>query len=312
LEVLEMPRWLLWTLSVVAFAIVGRWALNCTFVLAGHRIDYPEWFEESRDYGESAIAILILIIIVFYEGRDKMGVVGGLAYNVRASAQGTFATLAIGLTAYMVIYKLLTILATTGVLPANETLLFGIPNDAPDVYHHILWSIHAGITEEIIVVGLTFFLLRRGSWEIGGKPFWLTGWATAITIAIRLSYHTYHGLMIIPMILTGWLFVRLYRATGSIIPLIVVHIMWDLFGLIAPNVWEQLASLIFLAILTEILTKGPSGLGQFGFPHFLGKDDKWPGFYWASWRWERGIEKPDYRSKTDTELKREGVNPVDA
>jgi hypothetical protein len=286
-----VPRWLVWTISVVGFALIGRWTINSALVVLGPEINYPDWFRASRDYVEIGVATGILGTIAYYEGPTRIGFAGTTSINVRQSLQGIFVVLGLGQVVYEGFARALMGAVRHGILPYNNFVV-GSPNEAPDVFHHILWSIHAGWVEEIIVVGLTFFLLKRAPRSIGGKPLWMTGWATAITIAVRVSYHTYQGLMIIPMILLGWLFVRLYRTTGTIIPLITVHVMWDVFDLIAHTRWQQIVVLVSVYVLSELITKGTGEFSGLGSPNFPYRDDRWHGYYWARWRWEKTPEFP--------------------
>lgn len=284
--------------------------MNSALVALEHEIQYPDWLRASRDYVEIGIATGILGAIAYYEGPTKIGFTGTASLNVRQSLQGTFVILGLGSVAYGGLLLVLASAVVHGVLPANN-VVFGFPNPSPDVFHRILWSIHAGWVEEIIVVGLTFFLLKRAPWQIGSKPLWMTGWATAITIAIRVSYHTYHGLMAIPIILLGWLFVRLYRTTGTIIPLIIVHATWDLFGLIAHFAWQRMIFLVIVYALSELATKGTGDFAGMGFPNFPYRDDRWHGYYWARWRWEKNPEFLSLKPRGKRKREHVGIHTVD-
>jgi hypothetical protein len=284
--------------------------MNSAVVVLGQEIHYPDWFEASRDYVEIGIATGILGTIAYHEGPMKIGFTGAASLNVRQSLHGIFVILGLGFVAYGSFLLAIMSAVTRGILPVNNFVL-GFPNEPPDVLQQILWSIHAGWVEEIIVVGLTFFLLKRAPWQIGGKPIWMTGWATAISIAIRLSYHTYHGLMVIPMILTGWLFVRLYRTTGTIIPLIIVHVTWNVVDLITHTGWQRIIFLVSVYVLAELLTKGTGDFAGLGFPNFPYRDDRWRGYYWARWRWEKNPEFLLPKSQGKRKPEHVGIHTVD-
>jgi hypothetical protein len=299
-----MPRWITWTISSVAFVLIGRWVVNSAFALAGHPLDYADWFEESRNYVEMMLAAGIAWAIIHFEGPKQIGFTRPIALNVRASLQGTYVILALGMSAYATFSFVVVGFAGVNEIPTDNPVLFGIPNEPPETWHHILRSAHAGWVEEIVVVGLVFFLLKRTPWEIGGTPMWMTGWATAITIVIRLSYHTYHGLMVIPMILIGWLLVRLYRTTDSIVPLIVVHLAWDMFGLAADSTLQRSAAVVAIIVLVELVTKGASEFSALGFPRLLFWDEKWPGHYWGRWRWDKTPQPAPERANSKTKGER--------
>ena len=80
-------------------------------------------------------------------------------------------------------------------------------------------SVAAGIGEEVLLFAVPIALARRA------------GWSTTATIAfvtvLRLSIHTYYGwgsLFVLLWIPAGY---ALYRAAGSIWPLIVAHAVYD-------------------------------------------------------------------------------------
>jgi Type II CAAX prenyl endopeptidase Rce1-like len=281
-----MPRWLVWTISIIGFAIIARWTLDSAMALAGSPIRYPDWFRASQDYVVMIIAAVIVGVIVYYEGWNRAGFAGSPALNVRAGLQGSSVILAIGGLAYSGMLLLIVGAVATGILPDGK-LADGVRNQPPTVYQHILWSVSAGWTEEIILISLMFFLFKRSGWTVGGKEFGMTGWATAITIAVRLSYHTYHGLMVLPVALTGWLFVRLYRQHNSVVPVIMAHIIWDLSGLANDEITDRVIFVTVLLIASEVLTKGADGFSALGLGVSLFRDKRWPGFYWACWRWEK-------------------------
>jgi hypothetical protein len=312
-----MPRWLVWTISIVGFALIGRWVLNSAMAMTGSRIPYPDWFRASRDYVEMVIAAGIVGTIVYYEGWNRAAFAGSRAHNVRAGLQGSYVIFIIGGLAYSAFFLLMIGAVVTGTLPDGE-LVFGIPNEPPSVYEHILWSVHAGWVEETMLISLMFFLFRRSQWTINGVAFWMTGWATAIITVVRMSYHTYHGLMVIPMILTGWLFVRLYRQHDSVVPVIMVHVVWDLFGITGNEITDRLIFVGVLLIATDVLTRGAEGFSVLGWPCVLMfRDKRWPGFYWARWRWEKDPEflppkPPTRRTRMRRNREHVGLTTADA
>lgn len=275
-----MPRWLKWTLAIVACVIVGRWTLNSAMALAGHPIMYPDLFRPWAVIVEMALAAGVLWAVARYKGRKHLGFDGPAPYNVRLSLQWSYVFLALGGFLYSICSLFVLGAVATGVVP--EWLL-GLPNEPPTPAVHVLLSIHAGWVEEILVVGLLFFLFREVPWRINGIAFALTGWATAISVAIRVSYHTYQGIWVLPMIATGWAVVRIYRITGTIIPLIVAHIVWDLCGLLVDSRIILFALAVCVLLATELLTKGSSENALVGlrFRH----SRKPPEFCWAAWRW---------------------------
>ena len=85
-----------------------------------------------------------------------------------------------------------------------------------------LMSVGAGIGEELLLQAIPYVLATRAGW----KP-----WAViALLTGLRLSIHLYYGagsLFVVLWIPAAYL---LYRAIGSIVPLMVGHIVYDLLA----------------------------------------------------------------------------------
>ena len=85
-----------------------------------------------------------------------------------------------------------------------------------------LMSISAGIGEELLLLAIPFALATRAGW----KP-----WAViALLTGLRLSIHLYYGAGSVFVMLWIPAAYLLYRATGSILPLMLGHIVYDLLA----------------------------------------------------------------------------------
>jgi len=85
-----------------------------------------------------------------------------------------------------------------------------------------LMSISAGIGEELLLLAIPFALATRAGW----KP-----WAVIVLLTgLRLSIHLYYGAGSVFVVLWIPAAYLLYRATGSILPLILGHIVYDLLA----------------------------------------------------------------------------------
>ena len=94
------------------------------------------------------------------------------------------------------------------------------PTNAANLLYDAATSINAGITEELVVLGFlvaTLLAARRKPWEI-----------FAVAIALRVSYHLYYGPGAIGITVWAALFAWLFWRTRSLVPLIVIHVWWDL------------------------------------------------------------------------------------
>ena len=106
-----------------------------------------------------------------------------------------------------------------------------------------LMSVAAGIGEELLLLSIPFALATRAGW----KPWWVL----ALLVGLRLSIHLYYGAGSAFVVLWVPAAYLLYRATRSIGPLILGHVLYDLLATTVqrvPAVRE--AGLILLAALS--------------------------------------------------------------
>lgn len=85
-----------------------------------------------------------------------------------------------------------------------------------------LMSIAAGVGEEVLLLAVPFALAVRDDW----KPWVIIGLLTGL----RLSIHLYYGAGAAFVVLWIPAAYVLYRATGSIRPLILGHVLYDLLA----------------------------------------------------------------------------------
>ncbi|HVB41226.1 MAG TPA: CPBP family intramembrane glutamic endopeptidase [Streptosporangiaceae bacterium] len=80
-------------------------------------------------------------------------------------------------------------------------------------------SVAAGVVEECVVLAFVVTTLRQA-----GRPLLEI---TLVAVALRCSYHDYYGLGVAGIALWAAVFVWLFLRTGSVLPLIVMHFLWD-------------------------------------------------------------------------------------
>ncbi len=134
---------------------------------------------------------------------------------------------------YLSTFLLIQILATVlfkvvavNVFPSVSSWTGASPMES-GLWQRMLDASMAGIVEEIIVIAVAFRLLECITMRIRGRRFVDTGWATAILITLRLSYHCYLGAALPIIGLFAWLSIRLYRRHRALLPMIAGHIIWD-------------------------------------------------------------------------------------
>lgn len=174
-----------------------------------------------------ALAVIALGCLVLADGRAAAGL----------AASGRRSTVVFG--AYLM--PMVPIMVITGAVTAAVAYRLGIdgwvgntgfdPIAGPASYW-IYKSAMAGIVEEITVVVVAWRLLELIPARKDGRRFVDTGWATAVFIVLRLSYHCYYGVMMTVVIVMAWLVVRLYRNNRTLVPLIVAHFCYDALALL--------------------------------------------------------------------------------
>ncbi|MHB1876385.1 MAG: CPBP family intramembrane glutamic endopeptidase [Streptosporangiaceae bacterium] len=131
-------------------------------------------------------------------------------------------------------------------------------------------SIAAGIIEESVVLAFLVTTLRQA-----GRPLLEI---VAVAVVLRCSYHDYYGPGVIGIAIWAALFVWIYLRGGSILPLIVVHFLWD-FTIFLGQQWRVVIALrgvTFLLLLplaatvswlVEVVSRhsaaGPPGYGSY-------------------------------------------------
>jgi membrane protease YdiL (CAAX protease family) len=80
-------------------------------------------------------------------------------------------------------------------------------------------SLAAGVVEETVVLAFVVTTLRQA-----GRPL---AEILAVALVLRCSYHDYYGPGVVGIAIWAAVFVWLFLRTGSVIPLVVVHFLWD-------------------------------------------------------------------------------------
>jgi hypothetical protein len=177
------------------------------------------------------------------------------------------------------------------------------PNSASDLLAGLAQAVNAGFLEESVVLAFVVITLEqahRHDWEIG-----------LVAVALRASYHVYYGPGVIGILIWAYAFLVIFRATRSIIALVSVHVVWDIFATLnSVFVHNAAAALAFLGVLLGIpglaLVRRRSDRRQFGTPA-----PTWPGAV-ESVRCEVTIHHAPWLERMHRELGgHRGLNPGD-
>jgi membrane protease YdiL (CAAX protease family) len=142
----------------------------------------------------------------------------------------------------------------TGALAGNHHLVQPVVQDNSYLMYATAASVAAGIIEETVVLAFVVTTLRQA-----GRPL---AEILVVALLLRCSYHDYYGAGVVGIAVWAAVFVWLFLRTGSVIPLVVVHFLWD-----ATIFWAQrwnwlnaarvVAALLLLAaaVLSWLLAK---------------------------------------------------------
>lgn len=107
----------------------------------------------------------------------------------------------------------------TAVLAGHHQLVQPVVHDNSYLMYTTAASVAAGVIEEIVVLAFLVTTLRQA-----GRPI---AEIVAVAVLLRCSYHDYYGPGVVGIAVWAAVFVWLFLRTGSVIPLVVVHFLWD-------------------------------------------------------------------------------------
>jgi membrane protease YdiL (CAAX protease family) len=109
--------------------------------------------------------------------------------------------------------------AITSALAMGNKLGQPAHQDASYLIYTLAASLTAGVVEEMVVLAFVVTTLRQA-----GRP---VPEILLVAVLLRCSYHDYYGLGVIGIAVWATVFVWLFLRTGSVLPLVVVHVLWD-------------------------------------------------------------------------------------
>jgi len=134
--------------------------------------------------------------------------------------------------------------AITAALAMGNKLAQPAHQDASYMIYTVAASLAAGIVEETVVLAFVVTTLRQA-----GRPL---AEIVAVAILLRCSYHDYYGVGVIGIAVWAAVFVWLYLRAGSVLPLIIVHVLWDASIFLGQH-WHVLRIVSAFALLVLVL-----------------------------------------------------------
>lgn len=176
-------------------------------------------FSAADDYRALAMQAGLLLLALLYLGLRRFDfTVWTVRISLKAVLCGTLIFLAAAL--LLDIYSLLA-----------APLFFGLPFPGPMVAFYgdetvstVVYALFNGVYEELYFLGICLAV----------RPQYVR-WAVPFSLLVRISFHTYQGMMFalgIGLLFGGFLYL-LYRRSGdkNLLPFFIAHAMGDIFGL---------------------------------------------------------------------------------
>ena len=180
---------------------------------------------------QAAVAVVLVLLLSARRGVSPTT----LGLRVQRRPDGRFAA---GATTRVVAWAIFALIAggvvnallQTGHLPTAKP-------SAPELLFGVADSIQAGIVEELVVLAFVVVTLRQAR-----RPLWEI---TLVALVLRGSYHIYYGPGVVGILIWAALYYWIYLRTQSLIPLMVVHAVWDTVGFLSQR-WAGVAVVALL------------------------------------------------------------------
>lgn len=107
-------------------------------------------------------------------------------------------------------------------------------------------ALSAGVVEEIVVLGYLVRRLEQRGWSVAA--------VVTVAVLVRVSYHLYYGLGVLPILAWATVSVLLYRRYRRLLPFIIVHVLWDTTILLAAFYGAKVIGVSVLILLPTTIT----------------------------------------------------------
>ena len=135
----------------------------------------------------------------------------------------------------------------TGLLATGKAQLGD--KSAPSLVIDLFHSAQAGPLEEIVVLAFLVTTLEQARRPLGE--------IVAVAVLLRASFHIYYGPGVVGIVVWASVFLWLFLRFRTIVPLIVVHSLWDL-SIVATHYWAPAGGITVLTwgvvFLTSFIT----------------------------------------------------------
>ncbi len=115
----------------------------------------------------------------------------------------------------------------------------------PYLVYSVGGSLFSGVVEEMVALAFVVSTLRQARRPVAE--------IVVVAVLLRCSYHVYYGAGIVGIAIWATVFALLYLRFRSVIPLIILHFLWDSFQFLALK-WSAFAGLGILLGLGFMIT----------------------------------------------------------
>jgi membrane protease YdiL (CAAX protease family) len=157
--------------------------------------------------------------------------VGSTSRAIRMAAMGLLAFLAGGI--------------ITSLLAGGHSYQMPADLSVPYLVYSVGGSLFSGVVEEMVALAFVVSTLRQAR-----RP---AAEVVVVAVLLRCSYHIYYGAGIAGIAIWATVFALLYLRFRSVIPLIILHFLWDSFQFLALK-WTALSGLGMLLGLGFVIT----------------------------------------------------------
>jgi membrane protease YdiL (CAAX protease family) len=181
------------------------------------------WLNIAYDLTGVIQGLMPVLLVLVLLSRDPATAGFGIGLNRRPTRQDLLQGL--GFTALIGIPGLLLVWAAHQLGVSAHLAVVDVPDTWYRVPLLLLQAVQNGVLEEIVVVGYLLTRLRQLEWS--------NGRALGASAVLRGSYHLYQGLggfvgnMVMGLIFAWW-----FQRTRRVLPLVVAHVLLDVFAFV--------------------------------------------------------------------------------
>ncbi len=197
-----------------------------------------------------SFSVLAILVVVLLSGRRgitawSLGTgwpragdrTAGAAASLRIAAWAVTALLAGG--------------AVTAALAHGHRLGQPLSQDYSYLVYTLAASLNAGIVEEMVALAFVVTTLRQAHRPVPE--------IVIVAVLLRCAYHDYYGLGVVGIAVWASIFIWLFLRTGSVLPLIAVHVLWDASIFLAQR-WHFVVAAQFVVVVLVLATAAISWL----------------------------------------------------